>query len=140
MRRVFLDANVVFSGAYMDKGAINSLFDIAKKRGDVSFIDTEYVIREVTRNLERKAPSRLPKLETLLENITIVEEPPPRLVEELAPLVPDANDAPILAGSVSAEADLLVTGNERDFRTLYGTEVRGVLVLRPRDALDFLTP
>ncbi len=140
MKRVFLDANVIFSAAYMDRGAIHSLFDIAKKRGDVSFIATGHVVTEATRNLRRKSPSRLSELETLLENVAVLEEPPPRLVEELAPLVPDPDDAPILAGAISGEAALLVTGNEKDFRDLYDTEVRGVRVLRPRDALALLTP
>lgn len=140
MRRVFLDANVVFSAAYTNRGAIHRLFDVANKRKDVSFIVTGYVLAEARANLRRKAPSRLSELETLLDSITVLKEPPPRLVEELAPLVPDTDDAPILAGAISGEAELLVTGNERDFRDLYGTQVRGVLVLRPRDALDLLTP
>ncbi len=140
MRRVFLDANVLFSAAYAEGGAVRPLFDVVKKRGDTALIATEYVVREARRNLERKAPSRVSELEELLENVAIVEEPPARLVAELAPLVPDPGDAPVLAGAVSGKANLLVTGNERDFRELYGTEVRGVLVLRPRDALDLLTP
>lgn len=140
MRRVFLDANVIFSAAFTDGGAVRSLFDVANKHGDVDLLATGYVLREARTNLERKAPSRLSELEALLENVTVLEEPPARLVEQLAPLVPDPGDAPILAGAVSGEAQLLVTGNERDFRDLYGEEVRGVLVLRPRDALDLLTP
>lgn len=140
MRRVFLDANVLFSAAYLDGGAMRPLFDVVKKLDDTILLATGYVLREARRNLERKAPARLSELETLLENVAILEEPPVELVEELAPLVPDPDDAPVLAGAVSGGADMLVTGNERDFRTLYGTEVRSVLVLRPKDALDLLTP
>ncbi len=140
MRRVFLDVNVLFSAAYTDGGAVRPLFDVVKKLDDATLIATGYVIREARRNIERKRPSRLPELETLLEDVATLEEPSAELVEELSPLVPDADDAPVLAGAVSGGADVLVTGNGRDFRALYGTEVRGVLVLRPTDALDLLTP
>lgn len=49
-------------------------------------------------------------------------------------------DPPILAGAVAGEAQVLVTGNSKDFGELYGKEVCGVLVLRPRDALNLLAP
>lgn len=101
---------------------------------------TGYVLRETRTNLERKASSHLSELEALLENVTVLEEPFARLVEQFAPLVPDPRDVPILAGAVAGQADLLVTGNEKHFRDLYGKEVRGVLVLRLREALDLLTP
>lgn len=116
------------------------MLEVAKKRGDVTMLATGYVLREVRTNLERKSPSQLSELEALLENVTIVEEPSARLVDQLASLVPDPGDVPILAGAVAGEAHLLVPGNEKDFRSLYGMEVRGVLVLRPREALDCLTP
>lgn len=140
MRRVFLDANVLFSAAVTKGGAVRSLLDVAKKRGDVALLVTAYVLRETRTNLERKSPSQLSELEALIEDVTIVEEPSATLVEQLASLVPDPRDAPILAGAVSGEAQLLVTGNEKHFGGLYGTEVRGVYVLRPREALDLLTP
>lgn len=54
--------------------------------------------------------------------------------------MPDPGDAPVLAGAVSGGAELLAAGNERDFRELCGEEARGVLVLRPRDALGLLMP
>lgn len=138
MNRVFLDANVLFSAAITPNGRTRAIFELSDDH--ITLLATEYAIEEAARNLERKFPARIPGLEELLESITVSDEPPAELIEELAPLVPDPGDAPILAGAVSGEANLLVTGNERDFRELYGTEVRGVLVLRPKDALDLLTP
>jgi uncharacterized protein len=136
--RVFLDANILFSAAITPEGRARAIFELAGEHA--TLLATDYAVEEARRNLERKYPSRLTELETLLEVVAILDAPPLQLVEELAPLVPDAADAPVLAGAVSGGADMLVTGNERDFRDLYGTEVRGVLVLRPRDALDLLTP
>ncbi|MGH3086908.1 MAG: PIN domain-containing protein [Rubrobacteraceae bacterium] len=136
MSRVFLDANVLFSASIAPDGRARAIFEFAEERA--TLLATEYVVEEARRNLERKRPSKASELETLLEAVHISDAPPNRLVEELTPLVPDADDAPVLAGAVSGGADMLVTGNERDFRDLYGTEVRGVLVLRPKDALDLL--
>lgn len=117
------------------------MFELAVSgEGKAELIATPYVLREARTNLERKSPAHLSELETLLENVTVLGEPPTALVEQLTPLVPDTRDAPVLAGAVSGKADLLVTGNERDFRDLYGTEVNGVRVLRPREALNLLTP
>ena len=113
MNRVFLDANVLFSASITPEGNARAIFELSEDR--TTLLATGYVVDEATRNLERKAPSRLSELENLLENVAIVEEPPPRLIEEFAPLVPDRDDAPVLAGAVSGGAELLVTGNERDF-------------------------
>lgn len=135
MNRVFLDANVLFSAALTEGGVARSIFEVAKERGDVALLATGYATREARINLERKAPRRIAELRALLEDVTLSEEPPAWLVERLAPLVPDPDDVPILAGAVFAGAQLLVTGDRKDFQELYGTSVQGVLVLRPRDAL-----
>jgi len=138
--RVFLDANVLFSAALTKSGVARALFGVAEKRGDITLLTTGYAVEEARINLERKAPRALHDLRGLIASITVPEEPPMQLVQRLAPLVPDPRDAPILAGAVFAGADLLVTGNTRDFEALYGTRVHEVLVLRPRDALDLLLP
>jgi len=136
-----LDANVLFSAAITPEGRTRAIFELAdQSERRVTLLVTGYVLREARTNLERKSPSHLPELDALMEDVTIVGEPSARLVEQLAPLVPDPRDAPILAGAVAGEAQLLVTGNEKHFRELYGKEVRGVLVVSPRQALDLLTP
>jgi predicted nucleic acid-binding protein len=47
-------------------------------------------------------------------------------------------DAPILAAAVHAQADLLVTGDSRDFGHLFGHTLRGTRVATPATALDLL--
>lgn len=120
MTRVFLDANVLFSAALTKGGVARALFGVAEKRGDVTLLTTGYAVEEA-RALERKASRALYDLRGLMASITVPEEPPVQLVRRLAPLVPDPRDAPILAGAAFAGADLLVTGNTRDFEALYGT-------------------
>jgi hypothetical protein len=41
-----------------------------------------------------------------------------------------------MAAAVEYGADILVTGDRRDFGHLFGLEVEGVLVLNPADTLD----
>ena len=74
----------------------------------------------------------------MLDGIVFAGEPPQALAERVRHLVPDPRDVPILAGAVWAETDLLVTGNSKDFGGLYGENVGGCLVARPRNALDLL--
>jgi hypothetical protein len=44
-------------------------------------------------------------------------------------------DAPIMAAAVACAADILVTGDRRDFGHLFGKNVEGVHVLSPRETM-----
>lgn len=138
MNRVFLDANVLFSAAISEGGVCRAIFEVAGNRDDVHLVCTGYAREEARFNLRRKYPGSLDGLDALLDRIDILDEPPEDLVEDMSPLVPDPDDGRILAGAVASGAFILVTGNSRDFGELYGTRVRGVAVMRPREALEFL--
>jgi predicted nucleic acid-binding protein len=129
--RVFLDATVLFSAARNPGGANRDLLRIANKRGDVLLLSTWMVIDEADIKLMyRGEPNVRAELEHLVE--TYVEKcplPSAELVQEMSPLTPDPDDAPVLAGALSAKADWLVTSNKDHFKHLYGGTVRGVLVL-----------
>lgn len=140
MPRVFLDANVIFSAALTEGGVARAIFAAARKPDNVSLISTEYALEEARTNLERKAPQALREFKDLLATVTVPEEPPRALVQELGHLVPDPQDAQILAGAVSTDSHVLVTGNTKHFRELYGRQIRDVLVLTPRDTLTLLLP
>jgi hypothetical protein len=43
---------------------------------------------------------------------------------------------PILLAAIASGATHLITGDLRDFKTLFGRKIGGVLVLRPRDYLE----
>lgn len=90
------------------------------------------------RNLQNKRPQSVETALGLLDGIAFADEPPQALAERVRHLVPDPKDVPILAGAVWAEADLLITGNSKDFGKLYGESVGGCTVVRPRMALDLL--
>lgn len=95
-----------------------------------------YAIAEALGNLHNKRPEAVRTALDLLDTVHHVEEPPRALLDELRQMVPDPKDLPILAGALWAGADMLITGNSKDFGGLYNKEVRGCNVVRPRTALE----
>jgi predicted nucleic acid-binding protein len=126
--KVFLDANIVFSAVHQQEGRAQSLLLLARV-GHCDLLVSEHALEEARRNLARKSHSFEKRLEDLLAMTEVVAEAPASLVrwalEQGLPL----KDAPILAAAMHANADLLATGDRRDFGHLYGKTLRGVRVL-----------
>jgi len=126
--RVFLDANVVFSAAHQQEGRAQSLLLLARA-GRCDLVVSAHGIEEARRNLVRKSHAFEKRLEDLLAMTEVVAEAPAPLVAwALAQGLP-LTDAPILAAAAHANADLLATGDQRDFGHLFGKSLRGVRVL-----------
>lgn len=140
MIRAFLDANVLFSAARSRVGAGWGIVQLAQVLPSVDLLMTEYALNEAERNLHKKSPQSLPEFRNLKPTIKVCQKPSAELesrVSEEAPLVP-RKDLPILAGAVLAEVDWLVTYDDDHFEDLYGKEVRGVLILEPRHAVQII--
>jgi predicted nucleic acid-binding protein len=135
--KLFLDANILFTAAYTPQGASGFLFSIAKT-GAITLCTSLYALDEAKRNLALKAAEKLQTLEKLLPHMTIVSEPQPDKVAWAALLPLPGKDAPIMAAAVSCKADILVTGDRRDFGSLLGTTAEGVLVLEPAETVRHL--
>jgi predicted nucleic acid-binding protein len=131
---LFLDANVLFTAAYSPTGISRALIDLADA-GICALSISAYALEEARRNLELKKPEKIPDLERLLRVLIIVPEPSPDKVQWAQGLPLPPKDAPVMAAAIACGADILVTGDHRDFGHLLGTEVRGVKVLAPREAL-----
>ena len=122
--RVFLDANILFSGSL--RGArMRDLLGILFVRAKC--VTNGYAIEEARRNLELKFPDALPQLDSLVAECEIV----PASSVELEVTV-KSKDMPILGGAISGKATHLLTGDERDFGHLFGKTVQGVTVVSPR--------
>lgn len=132
MDRVFLDSNVLFSAAWGDGGRTRRLWDLAA----VQLVTSEYAVEDVRRNL--RDPAALHSLDTLLRGAR-VEDPPDGLVKlpAAAGTLPD-DDRPILEAAIAVRATHLLTGNVRDFRSLLGRRIGGVLALRPSTYLNLV--
>jgi len=133
--KVFLDANVVFSAAHQREGRAQSLLLLARA-GRCDLMVSAHALEEARRNLTRKSHSFEQRLADLLAMTEVVAEAPAPLVawalEHGLPL----KDAPILAAAVHANADILATGDLRDFGHLFGKSLRGVRILTLAKAIE----
>ena len=134
MVRVFVDANVISAAAHWPQGRARALFRLAAA-GRCRLITSEHTILEARRNLILKSPQGAEALDALLKSVEKAAEAGPRTVESAAGHVLQDSDAPILAAAIAAGADFLVTGDRTHFGHLFGSEVGGVRVVSPAEAL-----
>jgi uncharacterized protein len=132
--KLFLDANVVFSAAHTAAGRAQHLVALAHA-GRCELLTSAQGLEEARRNLALKSAGYEARLAAALEAMSVVGEAPRELVVWAAGEGLPAKDAPILAAAVHAGAQLLATGDARDFGHLYGRTLRGVRVATPKDAL-----
>lgn len=128
--RVFLDANVLFSASNQGSNMAR-LIRYLKKEHQV--LTSNYAREEAYRNLCAKMPSWKSGLSDVLDGIDQVKS-----VDASCPVEIVAKDRPILATSIAARAEILLTGDKRDFGHLFGRRVEGVLVMTPRMFLETL--
>lgn len=134
--RVFLDANVVFSGMYSPEGApaiILKLFVEGRLRAVIS----QQVLEEVVRTIGRRLPEALPSLRKLLLSVPpeIAEDPAPEDIGFWAQLV-HGDDASVLAAAVAARPDYLVTGDRHFFANPGIAEKSGLRIVTPAQFLE----
>jgi len=121
--RVFLDANVLFSAAWLESSGLARLWRL---RG-TTLISSRLAVAEAERNLDSE--ERRSRLQSLVEKLTLVDAPPGASVPPGIELV--AKDVPILLAAMEASASHLSTGDRQHFGHLYGKSVEGVKVLTP---------
>jgi predicted nucleic acid-binding protein len=134
--RVFPDANVPFSAAYLPTSRLSELWSLA----NVQLVTSRHAVEEARGNLRQHRPHRLAELDRLLAGVHVSDRQPQRPIDvEL-----DAKDWPILSAAIGEECDVLLTGDKRHFGPLYGRTVAGVTVLAPaaflRDATRPFSP
>jgi len=132
--KVFLDANVIFSAAHRETGNARALIALARA-GRCALHTSAHALEEARRNLALKSRGYEGRLADVLARVEQVAEAPGALVQWAREQGLQLKDAPILAAAAHAGADVLVTGDARDFGALYGHTLRGVQVLAPARAL-----
>jgi predicted nucleic acid-binding protein len=125
VKRLFLDANVLFTAAHNPKGKAALVIELANL-GYWDVITSAYAVEEARRNLLRKFPRRIEALETLLASIRLT--PSPKGKECPLPL-PD-KDRPIFEAAVAGNATHLLTGDLKDFGPFMNDSERtqGILI------------
>jgi predicted nucleic acid-binding protein len=127
--RVFLDANLLFSAAYLPDSGLRRLWRL----NGVELLSSSYAVAEARRNLREGWPEALDRLDELLKSLKLVEEAQD---QELPGSVRvDAKDKPILLAAIRGGSGHLLTGDKRHFGHLYGKIVKGVSIGRPADYL-----
>jgi len=122
--RVFLDANILFSGAQA-RSRMRAFLDFLFKHTEC--LTNAYAIEEARRNLELKSPSALPRLDFLVKKCELI----PSLLTELEVQL-KSKDVPILGGAIAGNATHLLTGDQRDFGAFFGKTIQGVRIVSPR--------
>jgi len=135
--KLYLDANVIFSAAHREEGRAQDLVALARG-GHCDLLTSTHALEEARRNLQLKSSGFERRLMQALVQVTVVVEAPAALVDWARELGLPLTDAPILAAAVHANADLLVTGDTRDFGHLFGTTLRGTRVVTPASAIDLV--
>jgi uncharacterized protein len=123
--RIFLDANVLFSAAYLENSGLGRLWHLEASE----LLSSAYAVEEARRNLALHRPPALVRLERLTPKLTLIN--PPGDLKLPASIRLDSKDRPILLAAIHGKADFLLTGDARHFEHLYGKRIKGVLVLRP---------
>jgi len=128
--RVFLDANILFSGAQPHSRMRAFLLVLGRH---AECLTNAYAVEEARRNLELKFPATLAHLDALVRKCELV----PALAIDLHVALKE-KDLPILGGAIAGKATHLLTGDERDFGEFFGQTVQGVKVVSPRMLADEL--
>lgn len=97
-----------------------------------------YVWAEAEKNLAAKYPEGLDRL-TELKGICEMAVPSRNTAffTDILPLLPE-KDLPVLASSIEAACEVLVTGDKKHFGPLYGQVIHGVRILSPAMLFEML--
>lgn len=133
---LFLDSNVIFSVAWSgaDKSRAHILFEL-QERGFVRLFISPLVMEETLSNISSKKPAALPFLRELLKCATLIPEATPKIVDTRVYSLPD-NDRLLLQTAVAHGVNWFITGNSRDFQTLYGQRIGKTTIASPREFFE----
>lgn len=108
--RIFLDANILFTAAHNTNGKAALVMELGRV-GIWQLATSLYAAEEARRNIVRKFPASLDRLETLLGDLGLVADAP----DIPCPTNLAEKDRPILRAALGCRADVLLTGDLRDF-------------------------
>lgn len=133
--RLFLDANILFSAAWSDDSSAALLFDLGRT-GYCELMTSRLALEEAAHNIARKRAARTAALRQYTKHLEVGREPGSTHLAEAASHGLLDKDIPILAAAIAQNADLLVTGDRRDFGHLYGHRPGGVEVIGLAAAIE----
>lgn len=114
---IFLDASVILSGLASPGGGSGLLFRASKLK-KLTLITTPLVIGEVYRHLPKLKLS-IAQLENLLDEhiIGLIEDPSKKTILRYKKVTTDPDDAHVLAGTVTSQANYLISLDKKHILT-----------------------
>lgn len=131
--RLFLDANILFTAAHNPKGKAALVIELGQA-GLWQLVTSTYALEEARRNLALKFPDGLEGLGTLSKGLRITADP----TGENCPAGLPKKDCPIYRAALACRADVLLTGDIRDFGFLMNdrNKADGLLIQTVADFLN----
>lgn len=121
MKRVFLDANILFSVAWRAEGGVGRLWD----HPDLELVTSRYALMEAERNIQLKKPVAAERLAELAKQVEVSTATAALTADYELPV----KDRPILEAAVGAGCSVLLTGDVTHFGHLMDQEIQGVRVM-----------
>lgn len=126
MDRLFLDANVLFSAAYLPGAGLLQLW----KLKNVVLCSSHYALEEARINLtDEDQRGRLNNLSAMLHLFEASQGTLPQGIS-----LPK-KDAPILLAAIEARSTHLLTGDIRHFGPYFGKKIDGLMIVLPGEYL-----
>ncbi|MFW6414941.1 MAG: PIN domain-containing protein [Thermodesulfobacteriota bacterium] len=125
MKRIFLDANVIFTAAHNPAGKSALLFELARK-GYWELLTSQLAYEEARRNIDIKFSGCLPEIDKLIKEIKII----PHTVQSSCPLELPNKDKPIFLAALQGGATHLLTGDLTHFGPFMNkaADTKGILI------------
>ena len=135
MKRLFLDANVLFTAAHNPDGKAALIISFGEA-GILQIRTSAFAAEEARRNLSAKFPNTLMQFSEIFQTAAIVPERPD------APFPPDLTekDRPIFQAALACKATHLITGDIAHFGGFMRRPAKtlGIVIMTPAQFLDSL--
>ena len=135
MKRLFLDANVLFTAAHNPDGKAAFIVALGAE-GMWNLFTSAFAVEEARRNLIAKYPAAVGRFHEFLRSIALVSERPD------APFPDDLvkKDRPVFQAAYACKATHLITGDIVHFGTymMNPGKAPGIAVMTPAQFLDSL--
>lgn len=135
MKRLFLDANVLFTAAHNPEGKAAFIISLGAE-GAWRVWTSAFAVEEARRNLAAKYLTAGKRLDQLLSAVAIVREQP----DAPYPRGLDEKDRPIFQAAYACHASHLITGDIAHFGLLMNKpeKTSGIIILTPAQFLNLL--
>lgn len=123
--KLFLDANVLFTAAHNPSGKAALVVEL-QPRAQWALATSTYALEESLRNLQRKAPGALDRLDAVVERLEVVRHRP----DLEYPTGLTEKDRPIFQAAHACRASHLLTGDLKHFGPFMDRpkQTRGIII------------